>query len=44
MVFDISLAVRRGNEPLRDELDAILLRRKPEIDAILDAYSVPRVK
>jgi quinoprotein dehydrogenase-associated probable ABC transporter substrate-binding protein len=40
--FDISMGVRRGDEALRDELDAILDRRRTDIDAILSDYSVPR--
>jgi mxaJ protein len=42
-VFDISLGVRRGDTALRDELDTLLERRKPEIEAILDRYGVPRI-
>ncbi|HEX3126868.1 MAG TPA: substrate-binding domain-containing protein [Thermoanaerobaculia bacterium] len=42
-VFDISMGVRRQDKALKEELDGILERRKPEIDAILDAYGVPRV-
>jgi mxaJ protein len=42
-VFDISMGVRRGDQVLRDELDDILRRRRAEIDAILEAYGVPRV-
>jgi mxaJ protein len=41
-VFDISMAVRREDVALRDRLDAILERRRKEIDAILRAYAVPR--
>ncbi|HYO16245.1 MAG TPA: substrate-binding domain-containing protein [Thermoanaerobaculia bacterium] len=41
-VFDISLGVRRGNDELKTELDGILERRRPEIDALLDRYGVPR--
>jgi mxaJ protein len=43
-VFDIALGVRRGEEAFRAELDAILQRRRPEINRILDAYGVPRVE
>jgi mxaJ protein len=43
MTFAIALGVRKGNTELRDRLDAILVRRKAEIDAILDEYGVPRV-
>lgn len=42
-VFDISMGVRRQDKDLKEELDRILERRKPGIDAILDAYGVPRV-
>ncbi len=42
-VFDISMAVRRGDNVLRDKLDAILVTRRQEIDAILHEYGVPRV-
>lgn len=42
--FDISLGVRRTKKELRDELNAILARKKPEIDAILADYGVPRAK
>ena len=41
-VFDIALGVRRGEEAFRAELDAILQRRQPEINRMLDAYGVPR--
>ena len=42
-VFDISMGVRRGNNALRDRLNEIITRRRPEIDRILDEYGVPRV-
>lgn len=41
-VFDISMAVRRGNTALRDALDRVIQRRRREIAAILDRYGVPR--
>jgi mxaJ protein len=41
--FGIALGVRRGNTELRDRLDAILTKRKADIDQILDDYGVPRV-
>jgi quinoprotein dehydrogenase-associated probable ABC transporter substrate-binding protein len=44
LVFDIALGVRRGEEAFRAELDAILQRRRSEINRILDAYGVPRVE
>jgi mxaJ protein len=40
--FDIAMGVRHGDRALRDELDAIIDRRRVDIDAILAAYSVPR--
>jgi quinoprotein dehydrogenase-associated probable ABC transporter substrate-binding protein len=43
-VFDISMGVRRGDNVLRDDLNAIITRRKNEIDRILDGYGVPLVK
>ena len=42
-VFDISMGVRRGDNALRDQLDAVIQRRQPDIDHILDQYGVPRV-
>jgi mxaJ protein len=41
--FDISLGVRKRDQALRDELDAVLVRRKADIERILDEYGVPRV-
>jgi len=40
--YDISMGVRRGEEPLRDELDRILVRERGAIGRILDDYGVPR--
>ena len=42
-VFDMSMGVRRGDDKLRAELDSFLERRRPEIEALLDRYGVPRV-
>ena len=42
-VYDISAGVRRGDQRLRDELDALIERKRPEIEKILDEYGVPRV-
>ncbi|MEP7228025.1 MAG: quinoprotein dehydrogenase-associated putative ABC transporter substrate-binding protein [Gemmatimonadales bacterium] len=39
--FNIGLAVRRRDRALRDSLQTVLDRRKPEIQAILKDYSVP---
>lgn len=43
MVFDISMAVRKEDEALRQEVDTALSRRRADIDTILSAYGVPRV-
>jgi mxaJ protein len=43
MVWDIAMGVRREEPELRNEIGAALRRRKPEIDAILRAYDVPRL-
>jgi quinoprotein dehydrogenase-associated probable ABC transporter substrate-binding protein len=40
-VFDISMAVRRGETALRDRLNEILERRAEDIEAILRDYGVP---
>jgi mxaJ protein len=40
--FDIAMGVKRGDNALRDELDAIIEKRRADIDAILAAYGVPR--
>lgn len=41
-VFDIAMGVRRGESAFRDSLDAVILRRRREIDRILADYGVPR--
>jgi len=43
MVFDISMGVRREDTALRAELDDALEQRRPEIEAILAEFGVPRV-
>jgi mxaJ protein len=42
-VFDISMGVRRGDTALKERLDAIIEKRRDEIDAILREYGVPRL-
>lgn len=42
MMFDISMAVRTRDRERRDVLDAIINRRRADIDAILAEYHVPR--
>lgn len=39
--FDIAMAVRKGDDALRQELDDIIARRQPDIVALLQAYNVP---
>ncbi|HMJ04851.1 MAG TPA: substrate-binding domain-containing protein [Chthoniobacterales bacterium] len=41
--FNISIGVRKGDQHLRDEIDAVLVRKHREIEAILDDYKIPRV-
>ncbi|HEX6433547.1 MAG TPA: substrate-binding domain-containing protein [Gemmatimonadales bacterium] len=41
--FEIALAVRQDAAALRDELDAVLARKEPEIRRLLTAYGVPLV-
>jgi quinoprotein dehydrogenase-associated probable ABC transporter substrate-binding protein len=41
--FAIAMGVKKGDAGLRRELDLALARRAGEIDAILDAYHVPRL-
>jgi mxaJ protein len=43
MVFDISMGVRRDDAALRQEIDAALVDRRAEINAVLAAYGVPRI-
>ena len=42
--FAISMAVRRGDFALRDQLEKILVNRQSEIRAILDEYGVPQLR
>lgn len=42
-VYDMAMGVRRTDVALRDTLEAVLRRRGPEIEAVLDAYAVPIV-
>jgi mxaJ protein len=44
MVWDISMGLRKEDATLRQEIDAALRRRRADIDAILDAYGVPRLE
>lgn len=42
MRFEIAMGVRKDDEALAAELDAALAKLKPEIDALLASYGVPR--
>lgn len=42
-VFDMAMGVRRGDTTFRNVLDAVILRRRRQIDSILARYDVPRV-
>ena len=42
-VFSIAMGCRKQDRALRDELEHVLTRRRPEIEKILDDYGVPRV-
>jgi mxaJ protein len=44
LTFDIAMGVSRKNTALRDQLDAVLARRRADIDKILGEYGVPRVE
>lgn len=44
MVFDIALGVRREDGATRDELNSVLNRHRPEVDALLASYGVPRLE
>jgi hypothetical protein len=41
--FDIAMGEKRGNEPLRKQLQQVLDRRRSEITGILRQYGVPLV-
>jgi mxaJ protein len=42
MTFAIAMGVRRDDEKLKSEIEEVLTRRRADIDAILDAFHVPR--
>lgn len=39
--YNMGIAVRRRDKEFRDSLQAVLERRRPEIDAILKSYNIP---
>jgi mxaJ protein len=43
MVFDIAVGVDRENRALRDEINAVLNRRRTDVDGLLASYDVPRI-
>jgi mxaJ protein len=43
MVFDISMAIRKGDTALKHDIDAALDRDREAIDVLLAAYQVPRL-
>ena len=43
-VFDMSMAVRRGDDELKRQVEGALARRAPEVRAILERYGVPIVE
>lgn len=42
LAYSISMGVRKADDTLRRELDQVIVRRRAEIDRILDAFGVPR--
>jgi mxaJ protein len=42
LAFDIAMGVRRGDAGLQRQLDAVISRRRREIDRLLARYRVPR--
>lgn len=43
MVWDISMAVRKDDQMLHQEIDAAIAHHRSEIDAILAEYGIPRL-
>jgi mxaJ protein len=43
MAFDISMGIRKEDTALRHALETAIERRRPEIDAVLAEYGVPRL-
>jgi mxaJ protein len=43
LIYDIAMGVRRKDDTLRNALDDIIRRKRPQIDSILAAYGVPIV-
>jgi mxaJ protein len=43
MVFDVSMGTRKDDTALREEVEAVLARRAPEVKALLARFGVPLV-
>jgi mxaJ protein len=43
MAVDISMGLRREDRELKRDLEAAIAASRPQIDAILAAYGVPRL-
>ena len=43
LVFDLAMGVRRGDDQLRTALDDVIVRRRVEIDALLERFHVPLI-
>jgi hypothetical protein len=43
LTFAISMGVRKGNTQLQEEVQRILITRKPEIERLLLSYGVPQI-
>ncbi|WP_099867517.1 quinoprotein dehydrogenase-associated putative ABC transporter substrate-binding protein [Pararhizobium haloflavum] len=41
--YRVSMGIRYGEDEWKEELNQIILRKKPEIDAILQSYNVPLI-
>jgi mxaJ protein len=44
MVFDVSMGTRKADRALREEIEAVLVRRSAEVKSLLAAYGVPVVE
>lgn len=42
--FDIGMGVRPGDDALKEQLDAEIARRQPEIRALLHSYGIPQME
>jgi quinoprotein dehydrogenase-associated probable ABC transporter substrate-binding protein len=44
LTFSIAMGVRKSDKALRDRLNAVLTRRRDDIEKILNEYGIPRVQ